>query len=144
MTTLSRAKLGLFRLPRLVAVFAAVLGLQATTSGAVADTAQGMLEVCKLADGGGTIENAGVSCCWPGWGCLECATDTQGNIIEGSCRMKCRTAACAEANDTLTPGNPALPPSVKRPESFPGMMTPSKNPQTPKPPKADPGPDTVQ
>jgi len=110
-----------------------------------AESTGDMIEVCRMAGGGGTVESAGMSCCWPGWGCLHCASDAQGNIIEGSCYMRCSSAECAQAN-SMTTGNPTLPQTVKNPGLFfdqaPRTMAPPKT----KTPKVEPVPsaDTVQ
>lgn len=110
-----------------------------------AATVAEVMEVCRMADGGATVENAGMSCCWPGWGCMYCASDSQGNIIEGSCYMRCSTAECAQANE-MTTGNPALPQSVKHPEQFFGGPVDTLAPPKTKTPKVEgaPGAGTVQ
>lgn len=112
---------------------------------AIAVSTGELMEVCRLADGGATVENAGMSCCWPGWGCMHCASDTQGNIIEGSCYMRCSSSECAQAN-SVAPSDPALPQSVKNPELFFGPTPTAVAPSKTKKPKLEPTPNanTVQ
>ena len=98
-----------------------------------------LMETCRMADGGATVENAGMSCCWPGWGCMFCASDTQGNIIEGSCYMRCSSSECAQAN-SLTQGDPALPHTVKNPDLFFGPTPTAVAPSKTKKPKLEPTP----
>ena len=129
----------------LLVLIAALLLLAAPWRGAgAAESGSDFAESCKL--GGGynwlDIDNS-QSCCWDNWGCVVCSRDSDGYIIAGSCRVKCSSAACAEAN-AMTTGNPALPDTVRNPEQFfgpaPGAVAP---PQTKKP-KAETAPDTVQ
>ncbi len=130
----------------LLLLLAALAIYAAPWRAAIAVSTGELMETCRLADGGATVENAGMSCCWPGWGCMFCASDTQGNIIEGSCYMRCSSSECANANAGMTTGNPALPQSVKNPEQFFGESMDTVAPPKIKTPKleAAPGADTVQ
>lgn len=105
------------------------------------DTTATMGSLCAESGGSSATNGDLFSCCWAGWGCVRCAAEPDGTIAEGTCWVDCYTQACSDANAR---GRLGLPPKNKGVGTIPlqpGTLTPQ---QTPKPPKADPGANTVQ
>ena len=112
-------------------------------SGAAAkmmDTTATMGSLCAESGGSATTNGDLFSCCWAGWGCVHCAAESDGTIVEGTCWVDCHTQACTDANARQRLGLPPKSKGVGTIPLQPGTLTP----QTPKPPKADPGAGTVQ
>ncbi len=104
------------------------------------DTTASMGELCAQSGGSSATNGDLFSCCWAGWGCVRCAAEGDGTIVEGTCWVDCYTQACSDANAR---GRLGLPPKSRN-GTIPLQPGGTLTPQTPKPPKADPGAGTVQ
>jgi len=104
------------------------------------DTTATMGSLCAESGGSSATNGDLFSCCWAGWGCVRCAAEPDGTIVEGTCWVDCYTQACSDANAR---GRLGLPPKGKDLGTIP-LQPGTLTPQTPKPPKADPAAGTVQ
>ncbi|HNB28995.1 MAG TPA: hypothetical protein PLR41_18640, partial [Alphaproteobacteria bacterium] len=62
------------------------------------DTTASMGELCAQSGGSSATNGDLFSCCWAGWGCVRCAAEGDGTIVEGTCWVDCYTQACSDAN----------------------------------------------
>lgn len=108
-----------------------------------ADDVAEVANTCTVSGGTATISGGHFKCCWPGWGCVHCATDGP-TIHADQCWVDCDSEACRDANAADRLGLPQTkkPPAATVPGTTPGTVAPSQNkkPNT----ATDPNAGTVQ